>query len=165
MSLGSSGQGCPVQKPIKCNSVGAGHVSHCRTSDFHIIIFINASSISFDIIPSDVQRFCDSLPSVVFSHVLCDKFLRAKSFDRNEFPRAKGRQTSMTKSHRSRAGIQPKREPASKEMTSASVILCETGDFFLHVQLLGTNVRLQKLLKMLPGIDLEFSRSPATSES
>ena len=32
------------------------------------------------------------------------------------------------------------REPASREMISASVGLCETEVCFLHIQLIGTNV-------------------------
>ena len=71
----------------------------------------------------------------------------------------------MTKSHRSRAGIPSMRKPASREMISASVELCETDVFFLHIQLVGTNVRLPKMNRIPPDVDFESSRSPAKSES
>ena len=50
------------------------------------------------------------------------------------------RNTSITKTQRVRAGIPSMRKPASKEMISASVELCETEVGFLHSQLTGTNV-------------------------
>ena len=37
-------------------------------------------------------------------------------------------------------GYHPNLNPASKEMISDSVELCETEDCFLHIQLIGTNV-------------------------
>ena len=37
-------------------------------------------------------------------------------------------------------GIPPNLNPASKEMISDSVELCETAVCFLHIQLIGTNV-------------------------
>ena len=46
----------------------------------------------------------------------------------------------ITKSQRVRAGIPSMRKPASREINSASVELCETEICFLHIQLLGTNV-------------------------
>ena len=48
--------------------------------------------------------------------------------------------TSITKSQRSRAEIPSMRKPASREIISASVELCETEVRFLHIQLIGTNV-------------------------
>ena len=42
------------------------------------------------------------------------------------------------------------REPASREMISASVELCETDVRFLHIQLNGTNVRLQNVYILSP---------------
>ena len=41
---------------------------------------------------------------------------------------------------RVRAGIPSMRKPASGEMISASVELCETEVCFLHIQFIGTNV-------------------------
>ena len=63
------------------------------------------------------------------------------------------------RSHNSRAGIPSNLNPASKEMISDSVELCETEVCFLHIQLIGTNVWLQKS-KVLPEVDFESSRSP-----
>ena len=58
--------------------------------------------------------------------------------------------TSVTTSDRSRAGIPSIRKPASKDITSVSVELWDTNVCFLHVQLMGTNVRLPKIHKILP---------------
>ena len=57
------------------------------------------------------------------------------------------------------------RKPASREMSSASVELCETEVCFLHIQLVGANVWLPKMHRTLHDVDFESSRSPATSES
>ena len=57
------------------------------------------------------------------------------------------------------------REPASREIISASVELCETEVCFLHIQLVGTNVWLPKMHESPPDVDFESSRSPAKSES
>ena len=43
--------------------------------------------------------------------------------------------TSMTNSHKSRAGIPSMRKPESIEITSDSVELCETAVCFLHIKL------------------------------
>ena len=45
------------------------------------------------------------------------------------------------------------RNPASREMTSASLELCETEVCFLHIQLMGANVRLPKMHRILPDVD------------
>ena len=55
--------------------------------------------------------------------------------------------------------------PASKDMISDSVELCETVVCFLHIQLIGTNVWLPKMHNVPPDVDFESSRSPAKSES
>ena len=57
------------------------------------------------------------------------------------------------------------RKPASREIISASVELCQTEVCFLHIQLIGTNMRLPKMHRIPPDIDFESSRSPAKSES
>ena len=57
------------------------------------------------------------------------------------------------------------RNPASREIISASVELCETEVCFLHIQLVGTNVRLPKMHRIPPDVDFESSRSSAKSES
>ena len=56
--------------------------------------------------------------------------------------------------------------PASKEMISDSVELCETEVCFLHIQLIGTNVWLPKIHNVPLDVDFfESSRSPAKLES
>ena len=65
----------------------------------------------------------------------------------------------------SRAGMPSNLNPASKEMISDSVELCETEVCFLHIQLIGTNVWLPKTHNVPPEVDFESSRSPAKSES
>ena len=69
------------------------------------------------------------------------------------------------RSQKSRAGIPSNLNPASKEMISDSVELCETEVCFLHIQLVGTNVWLPKMHNVPPEMDFESSRSPAKSES
>ena len=71
--------------------------------------------------------------------------------------------TSITTSHRSRAGIPSIRKLASKEITSDSLELWDTC--FLHTKLMETNVRLRKTHEIPPEVDLEPSRSPAKSDS
>ena len=67
--------------------------------------------------------------------------------------------------HKSSAGNPSIRYPASREMISDSVELCETAVCFLHVQLTGTNVLLPIIHKTPPEVDFENSSSPAKSES
>ena len=53
------------------------------------------------------------------------------------------RNTSISMSQKSRASNPSMRDPASREMISDSVELCETEVCFVHVQLMGTNFLLQ----------------------
>ena len=62
-------------------------------------------------------------------------------------------------------GIPSMRIPASREITSGSVELCETEVCFLYIQLIGTNVWLPNMHKSPNVDDFESSRSPAKSES
>ena len=57
------------------------------------------------------------------------------------------RRNSITTAQRSRASNPSIRNPASREMTSDSLQLCETEVCFLHIQLTGTNVLLRKKKK------------------
>ena len=52
--------------------------------------------------------------------------------------------TALIRSHNSSAGIWSNINPASKEMISDSVELCEPEVCFLHIQLIGTNLWLPK---------------------
>ena len=73
--------------------------------------------------------------------------------------------TETIKSHNSRANSPSDLNPASKDMISDSVELCETAVCFLHIQLVGTNVWLPKTHNVPLEIDLESSRYPAKAES
>ena len=73
--------------------------------------------------------------------------------------------TKTIRSRKSRAGIPSNLNPASKEMISDSVELCETEVCFIHIQLTGTNVWLPKTHYVPPDVDFESSRSPAISGS
>ena len=75
------------------------------------------------------------------------------------------RSTSITLSQRLRAGTHSIRNPASRDMISDSVELCETAVCFLHIQKSGTNVLPPKIHKTPPKVDFESSISPAKSES
>ena len=75
------------------------------------------------------------------------------------------RDTSITTSQRSRAGSPSIRSPASNEITSDSVELWDTDVCFLHIQLMGTNVRLPKIHKTPSELDFDSSRSQTKSES
>ena len=76
------------------------------------------------------------------------------------FPR-----TATIRSHKSSAGILSNLNPASEEMISDSVELCETEVCFVHIKLIGTDVSLPKMHRIPPDVDVESSRSPAKSES
>ena len=69
---------------------------------------------------------------------------------------------STTKFHRSEEGMPSMRKKAYKDMTSDSVELCETAICFLHIRF---KVRLPKMHKIPPVVDLESSRSLVKSES
>ena len=73
--------------------------------------------------------------------------------------------TATIRPHKSSAGIPSNLNPASKEMISDSVELCETEVCFLHIQVMETNAWLPKMHDVPPEVDFESSRSPAKSES
>ena len=73
--------------------------------------------------------------------------------------------TVTIRSHKSGAGKPSNLNPASKEMISDSVELCETEVCFLDIRPIGTNVWLPKTHNVPPEVDFESSRSPAKSES
>ena len=73
--------------------------------------------------------------------------------------------TVTIRSHKSSAGIPSILNPASKEMISDSVELCEHEVCFLHIQMIGTNVWFPNLNNVPPEVDFESSRYPAKSES
>ena len=121
--------------------------------------FGDTRSISSHIVPFSVGRFCFVLLLAGSSHFSCDKFHHAESDNRNTFFRAEGCKTSVTKSHTSHAGIPSILGPSSEEIISDTLVLCETEDCLLEVQLLGTNVPLPNMNNA--HLDFESSRSPA----
>ena len=170
-----------IKQPIKRNSVGSWHVSHCWTSafDYHL-------DHGF-IVHKDIQHSTKSRRSHVRRNVIniiqiqidvhgWILVFHVKVLLRNKFPCdswpldlliwfGEEWNTAITKSERSRAGIPSMRKPASREIISASVELCETDVCFLHIQFLGRNVWLSNMHKSTPDVDFESSRSPAKSES
>ena len=70
----------------------------------------------------------------------------------------------MIRSHKSSAGIPSILKPASKEMISDSVELCETEVFSYTSNLSEQMYDFQKR-NVPPEVDFESSRSPAKSES
>ena len=129
------------------------------------LTFGGTSSISSNVNSYDVGRFCFVRPFDCFPHVSRNKSLCDESLERNEFPRVDECNTPMTKSHRCNAAIPSIRKPASKEITSDSVVPCETEDCFLQVQPMGTTVQLPKIHNVLPEVEFESLRSSAKSES
>ena len=68
--------------------------------------------------------------------------------------------TSITKSQSER-GNTVHADTCIERNDSASVELCETGECFLHIQLIGTNVWLPKMHRIPPDVDFESSSSHA----
>ena len=73
--------------------------------------------------------------------------------------------TSITTSHRSRAGSPSIRKTASNEKNPKSVELWDTDVCFLHIPLMGPIFWLPKIHKIHLEVEFESSRSPAKSES
>ena len=96
-------------------------------------------------------------PLVESRHVLRNRFLRGRSFHRNEFPRARGCNNSMTESHRSSAGTPSIRKRASKERLPTRWCCVRSKLASRISNFLG------KGTKMPSEVDLESSRSPAKS--
>ena len=124
------------------DSMGSEHVSHRRTSAFddhldHCFIIFKNAKHGFE-----VRRVTVSLRFAVGVSVLALDFISPNVVRRTN--------TSKTRSQRSRAGIPSMRRPASKETTSDSTILCDAEVCFLHIQLMGTTVRLLKIQQILP---------------
>ena len=138
-----------VEQPVKSNSVGSGHVSHRRTLSFNYHFDQLSACLSIFLVLVSERRASVSCMLVCLGWTLL-------LVERN---------TSITMSQRSRAGNPSIRNPASREMISDSVELCETAVCFLHIQLTGKNVLLPKIPKTLLEVDFESSRSPAQFES
>ena len=79
--------------------------------------------------------------------------------------RATGSDTSMTVLHKLNVRIPSIRRPASNEIISASVLLCDTAVCFLYDDEIGTNVELPNKHNNPPHVDLESAMSPVKSAS
>ena len=168
------------KQPIKSNSVGSGYVSHCRTSSFnyhfdHGFVVLKNTELCTKMRRSHVRRNIINITQLksfvldwslgcacmmgVTQQVSCTLSLDFFGWFGEEW------NNSITESQRSSGGIPSVRKPASREIISASVELCETDVCFLHIQLIGTNVWLPNMHKSPPDVNFESSRSPAKSES
>ena len=172
----------PVKQPIQSNSVGFWHMSHCGTSAFYCH-FYHGFIVLKDIQHSFETRMCSAWWNVInwsdrdWCAWLESVFACLVECLPTSFPVALWHlwscwfcfgmewNTSITKSQRVRAEIPSMREPASREITSASEELCETEVCFSHLQLVGTNVWLPKMHRIPPDVDFESSNSPAKSDS
>ena len=169
-----------VKQPIKRNSVGSGYMSLCWTSalddhlDHRFIIFQKCEA-SHRIEKNSCLRkhnqrclFQDRCAELVLTWfwvcfldgVSCGKFPCTFSLDFIDWLEEECN-TSRTKCQRSRAGLPSMRRPASREIISDSAELCETGGCFLYIQLIGTNVRLPNMHKILPEVDSHVSLNPS----
>ena len=137
----------PIKQPIQSNSVGSWHVSHLN----HGFIVSETNNIA----PNREDLTLDETWSTLFrSRLTClvgCRFFMWSMVLRDKLPCdfwpldlliwfGEEWNTSITKSQRSSAWIPSMRKPASREMISSSVELCETEVCFLHIQLTGTNV-------------------------
>ena len=137
-----------IDQPIKSNSVGSGNMSHRRASSLYdhldhcFAVFKHIqqsflmrnwtlegtrSTLSKSLI---ILRDC-LRPWVVWRQTTG---LSVLSWFWVLFP-----ETKTIRSHKSRAGMPSHLNPASKEMISDSVELCETEVCFSHIQLVRTN--------------------------
>ena len=66
----------------------------------------------------------------------------------------------MIVSHNVSAGSPSIRSAASRDMTSASELECETADCLLHTQVTGTKVLGPAIHRYAPFVDFESLRSP-----
>ena len=167
-----------IKQAFKRNAVGSGHVSHHWTSAFdehfwslpryfqkctialhnennlrlwqrdpHLTVHQHSGYLSF-------STWCWHFASSV---LLLPGLMISLFFEECN--------TSITTSHWSREGIPSIRKPASNEIISDSVEQWDTDVCFLHIPLMGTNVRLPKIQKIPAEVDSECSKSPAKSES
>ena len=140
--------------------MGSGHMSHRRTPAFDdhpdhcLIVLKNVQqsvkagkfSVRSDVIDLSQTNF---FRGSVFVRPLgsLSQPLRTRT------PRAKSRfgeecSTSMTKSHTSRAGMPSMRKPRPRILPLTLWSCVRLQVVFLHIQLIGTNVRLPMMHKM-----------------
>ena len=166
----------PVKQPIQSISVCSWNMFHCGTStfdnhfDYRLIVpkdMQHSTGIRVLCIGWNVINVCWNDVGVLdwdgVMHVWFDDCWRGSRSSLLGPSVLFGTEwnTSITKSHRVRAGKPSMRRPAPKERTSDSVELCEAEVCVLHIQLTGTNVCvwLPKIHKILPEVDSESSQS------
>ena len=159
-----------IEQPIKSTSVGSGNMSHCRASSLyknldHCFVVFKHIQQSFLVRRIDVWGNKINIVQIIDHSMRLLSFLNCVRCWTN-FTLVR---TGLTVLYYSDSCVQERRpsnlNPASEEMISYSVELCETEVRFLHIQLIGTNVWLPKMHNVPPEVDFESSRSPAKSES
>ena len=148
-----------VEQPVKRNYVGPGNMSHCSASSFdnHLdtcfIVFKNVQ-LKLTLRGMRVRKNWIHIGKSTFPDFYCldlDVFFGLSSVPqlfpvagKTEVALSCDRNTSITTSHKSRAGKPSIRKPASNDIISDSVDMCETEVCFLYIQLMVTNVRLKQ---------------------
>ena len=178
-----------VKQPVRSNSVGSWNMSHCWTPacDYHLdhgFIVLKNEQHSTGMKKCHVRRHTANLKQIknvvlgwnlglvlrvfVWCGVMQQVSLYRQTFGFIELVLGTMEHFYIffkKKNRRSGAGIPSVPKPASREIISASVELCETEVCLLHIQLIGTNVWLPKMHKIPPDVDFESSGSRAKSES
>ena len=160
-----------IEKPIKRNSVVPGNMSHCGAPSFNDHLdhcFVVLKHIQKRFLARRLDVWGNTIN--IIQHVGLPLRFLTFVYDNGSFPGLSVVWVVFPRaetiiSHNSRTGIPSNLNPASKEMISDSVELCETEVCFLHIQLIGTNVWLPKMHNVPPEVEFESSKSPAKSES
>ena len=154
------------QRPIKINSVGSGNVSHVVPlvfndyfgHSFHFFENIKRRSHA-----RNVRLRCRKIETAKWT-IVSNLFLGFALFWTLLRPWADGSNTSIGVSQKLNAGIPSIRRPASNEITSAAVLLCETAVCFLHDHEIGRKVWLPNVHNTLPDEKLKSVKSPLHPE-
>ena len=158
----------PVKQPFEHNAVSAGNMSHGRAPAFHdhldhrTVVFEIKQTCLLAVRLEEQNQFPLSfaLPTFVTSSVRSDL---ARDFSLLEC-HATGLSVlesathQCTNSHKLSARLPSTLRPTSDEISSASVVLCETAVCFLQDQKIGTSVRLPKTHNVPPDLDVEFAQ-------
>ena len=167
-----------VKQPIEGSSVGPWNMPHCGTSTYdnhldHCFVvkdIQHSAGVRMRCIWWNVINVCWNVVGVLdwdgVVHVWLDTCRRVSPWlSLQSISSVRYGMKYFNHQIPQRAWILSTRKLASREMISASVELCETEVCFLHIQLIGTNVWLPKMHRILLDVDFESSRSPAESES
>ena len=156
-----------VKQPIKRNSVSSSNVSHCWTSalndhlDHSFVIF--KKCITETHLEKSVRLWYNGPNATIDQRLgFCLGLdVRSLSGSPTQFLAAglvvgdvvlfDERNTSITTSQKSKASSPSILNPASNDIISDSVELWDTDVCLLHIQLMGTNVRLPKFIRFTRG--------------